>query len=310
MNRLLLASIVAMLLPSICAAQPRFDLVRLATPEQRDAVPLYPQGALPLAGLTERWGNLIGELDANTRIEGRIVRNVSIPTLTPVLPVPGKETGAAVIIAPGGAFLSLSIDTEGLQIAKRLADHGVAAFVLKYRTNPVPDDEAAFMTMVGRVMGEASRPGGTRSITDANAVKDGLRALELVRARAAQWKVNPAKVGMMGFSAGAMTTLQTVLAATRATEPAFMGYIYGPMEAVAVPPNAPPMFAALALDDPLFGNKGFAIVQSWQAARVPIEFHGYERGDHGFGPGRVGTTTMLWLDEFVAWLKLRRLATG
>lgn len=308
MNRLLLVGIIALLLPCVCTAQPRFDLVRIPTPAQRDSIPLYPEGSLPSSSEVERWGNLIGQLDPNTRIEGRIVRNVAIPTLTPVLPAAGKGTGAAVIIAPGGAFLSLSIDTEGLQIAKRLAEHGVAAFVLKYRTNPVPDDEAAFISMVGRVMGEAARPGGTQSITDANAVKDGLRALDVVRAHAAQWKIDPTKVGMMGFSAGAMTTLQTVLAAAPANEPAFMGYIYGPMGTASVPPGAPPMFAALALDDPLMGNKGFAIVQSWQAAHVPVEFHGYERGDHGFGPGRAGTTTMLWLDEFVAWLKLRGLA--
>jgi acetyl esterase/lipase len=283
------------------------DLARIATPAQPDAIAIYPAGSLPAATLPERWGRLTAEFPDHTRMDARIARNISVPTITPVLPAPGKATGAAVVIAPGGAFLSLSMDSEGFAVAHRLADRGIAAFVLTYRTNPVPDDEPAFMRTVGQVMGEAARPGGTHSISDPFAAADALQALRLIRHRAGEWHIDPARVGMIGFSAGAMTTLQAILTAPPGEAPAFAGYIYGPMTAVAVPAEAPAMFAALALDDPLFGRQGFGIVEAWHAANRPVELHAYERGDHGFGTGRPGTTTTLVMPEFIAWLESRGL---
>lgn len=308
-----LSSVVAGLLatlPLATHAQPAFQLTRIATPADGAAIALYPAGALPPGPLPERWGRLTAQLDPVTRMDGRIARNVSVPTITPVLPPPDKATGAAVVIAPGGAFLSLSMDSEGFEVARRLADRGIAAFVLKYRTNPVPDAEPAFMARVGEVMGAAARPGGTHDITDPAAAKDALQALRLIRAHVAEWRIDPARVGMIGFSAGAMTALQAVLTGTPADRPAFLGYIYGPMERVAVPVGAPPIFAALAMDDPLFGGRGFGIVDAWHAAGRPVELHAYERGDHGFGTGRPGTTTTLVMPEFVAWLESRRLLHG
>jgi hypothetical protein len=74
-----------------------------------------------------------------------------------------------------------------------------------------------------------------------------------------------------------------------------------------VPSDAPPAFVAIALDDGLFGHRGFGIVESWQHAGRPVELHGYGRGDHGFGLGRQGTTTTLMFDEFVVWLDARGL---
>jgi hypothetical protein len=79
------------------------------------------------------------------------------------------------------------------------------------------------------------------------------------------------------------------------------------MTPIDVPADAPPLFNALALDDPLFGRKGFGIIESWTKARRPVELHAYERGGHGYGMGVPGTTTMLMMDEFHAWLKARKL---
>ena len=299
--------LMSWLLPLQVSAQPRFDLARIDTPAQSDAIALYPAGSLPPGVLPERWGRLTAQLDPTTRMDGRIARNISQPAISPILPAPGTATGVAVVIAPGGAFLSLSMDTEGYEIAHRLADRGIAAFVLKYRTNAVPDGEAEFMQTVRRVMGEAARPGGSQSITDPFAAQDALQALRLVRQRAAEWHIDPARVGMIGFSAGAMTELQAVLTGAPADRPAFFGYIYGPMSRIDVPAGAPPMFAAIAIDDTLFGGQGFGIVEAWRDARIPVELHAYERGDHGFGAGRPGTTTTLVLPEFVAWLDARGL---
>ena len=132
-----------------------------------------------------------------------------------------------------------------------------------------------------------------------------MSALALVRNDAARWHVDAKRVGMIGFSAGAMTALQAALAKDGA--PAFFGYIYGPMLPIMVPPQAPPMFAAYALDDGLFGRQGFGIVEAWHAAGRPVELHAYEKGDHGFGTGKAGTTSTLVMEEFVAWLKSRGL---
>ncbi len=163
------------------------------------------------------------------------------------------------------------------------------------------------MGVVAQRMGAAVQGGTVKDITEPRATDDALRALAVVRGGAARWHVDPAKVGMIGFSAGAMTTLRSVLAGQGAARPAFVGYIYGPMTAVDVPAGAPPMFAALALDDPLFGRQGFGIVDAWHKAGVPVELHAYERGDHGFGTGKPGTTSTLVMEEFRAWLAARGL---
>lgn len=298
----LLAIAVLLSIAAPAAAQ-EFRLDPIAKPDQVGAIPLYP-AAKPADA--EQWGRLTGQIGA-TRVEGNIVRNVNRPTITPFLPNPAKATGAAVVIAPGGAFLSLSMTSEGTDIARWLADHGVAAFVLKYRLNETPRDEKAFMAVVAQRMGAVARYGHTPDIREPRATEDALAALALVRTRAASFGVDPARVGMIGFSAGAMTALNAALEGQGGSRPAFLGYIYGPMAAVTVPADAPPMFSAIALDDGLFKGQGFGIVEAWRQAGRPVEFHGYERGDHGFGIGRPGTTTTGVLPQFAAWMEMRGL---
>ncbi|MFS2018158.1 alpha/beta hydrolase, partial [Massilia sp. CT11-108] len=123
----------------------------------------------------------------------------------------------------------------------------------------------------------------------------------LVRARAGTWHVDPDRIGMLGFSAGAMLTMATTLYGQDA-KPAFIGDIYGPLAAVKVPADAPPLFIGLAADDPLFGNGGFGLVDSWRAAKRPVEFHLFEQGGHGFGMYQKTTTSTGWFDAFARWL--------
>jgi acetyl esterase/lipase len=106
---------------------------------------------------------------------------------------------------------------------------------------------------------------------------------------------------MVGFSAGAMLTMTTALDGQDA-KPAFIGNIYGPLNAVTVPADAPPMFVALAADDPLFGKSGFGLIDSWRAAKRPVEFHLYEQGGHGFGMYNKTTTSTGWFEAFTAWM--------
>lgn len=240
-----------------------------------------------------------------------VTRNITYPTLTPVLPAKGTANGTAVIVAPGGGFSMLSLQNEGWRVANALAERGVTAFVLKYRLNPTPKDDKAFFEGMRKIFESAGRePGKRPEISDPGAYKDALGALRLIRARAGEWGVNPHRVGIIGFSAGAMTSLQAILQApTPAERPDFVGYIYGPMNKVDVPADAPPMFAALAIDDPLFGNGDFGIVSAWKAAKRPVELHVYQSGGHGFGLGQPGTTSTGMIGQFLDWMDSRGLLT-
>ena len=138
-------------------------------------------------------------------------------------------------------------------------------------------------------------------MTLARQIADARAALALVRAREGTWHVVPDRNGMLGFSAGAMLTMATTLYGQDA-KPAFIGDIYGPLAAVKVPADAPPLFIGLAADDPLFGNGGFGLVDSWRAAKRPVEFHLFEQGGHGFGMYQKTTTSTGWFDAFARWL--------
>lgn len=245
---------------------------------------------------------------------GSEVRNVTYPTLTPVLPKPGTANGTAVIVAPGGGFMFLSMDGEGWKVAQALADRGITAFVLKYRLNPTPKDDAAYRDGVMKlILGIASGKPAAQ-IADPGASKDALAALKLVRGRAAEWGIDPERVGMIGFSAGAITSLKAVLEAGSDNDPStlppdFFGYIYGPMDAVEAPADAPPMFAALAMNDGMFGKDNFDIVNSWRKVKRPVELHVYQDGGHGFGLGKPGTTNAMLMPEFLAWMDMQGLLT-
>jgi len=282
------------------AASPSTQVQPLDTPDQPGAISLYPDGVpgSEQAPQRESWLNFYGQ---------RVVHNVVQPTLTPVLPDAARATGAAVIIAPGGAFMMLSIDSEGYAVARWLADHGIAAFVLKYRLDPTPDDPAAFSKALMARMSGAARPGNDAELKQTQALADAQQAVRLVRQRAAEWGVDPARIGLLGFSAGAITALNVVLAGEPDSRPAFVAPIYGPTNSVTVPVNAPPLFVAMASDDPLFGNKGFGLVEAWTRARRPAELHVYEKGGHGFGMNHKGTTSDGWIDDFYRWLQARKL---
>ncbi len=260
----------------------------IAVPAQPSAIPLQT-GPLPGATVKESWHSQYGSSFA---------RNVTEATLTPFLPEPTKATGAAVIVAPGGGFRTLSMQNEGWDVAKALADRGIAAFVLKYRLNQTP----ASLEEFSRPAPPRPRPSfSERMATLGPQIADANAAFALVRARSGEWKVDPKRIGMVGFSAGALLTLATTLGGADA-KPAFIGDIYGPLEAVTVPAEAPPLFAALAADDPLFAGRGMGLIDSWVAAKKPVELHLYGQGGHGFGMYPKETTSTGWFDAFYKWI--------
>ena len=267
------------------------------TPAQPNAIEL---GTAPLPGATaqESWHRQYGSLFA---------RNVTVATLTPYLPDPSTASGAAVVVAPGGGFRTLSMENEGSNVAKALAAKGVAAFVLKYRLVQTPADMPGFEQSMRQMFSGAARRPPRPSTPDSMAagiapqLEDARAAFALIRKRAGEWRVDPNRIGMVGFSAGAMLTLTTALAGQDA-KPAFIGDIYGPVANMTVPADAPPLFVALAADDPFFGNGETGIVKSWITAKRPVEFHLYEQGGHGFGMYPKTTTSTGWFDAFVQWL--------
>jgi len=234
----------------------------------------------------------------------RIARNVTTSTLTPYRPDPTKSTGAAVIVAPGGAFMMLSMDSEGSEVAQWLAARGIAAFVLKYRVQPTDPDPQAFVKQLMKLLTAAPNSKADNSAPQAS-VEDARAAVKLVRSRAAEWHVDSARIGFMGFSAGADLTLAVGLDSNPALRPNFIALIYGDLDALKVPPDAPPMFFALAADDPFLGKASFDLINSWRAAGRPIEFHLYEKGGHGFGMNQQGASSDLWIEEFYTWMKDR-----
>jgi acetyl esterase/lipase len=242
-----------------------------------------------------------------------MARNISTATLTPFIPKAGTANGAAVIVAPGGGFRWLSMGNEGWEVAQALADRGIAAFVLKYRLHPTPESLDGFKESMNRTFAAATPPSDASKETPrptpprmdlSNQLADAEAAYTMIVKRAAEWGVDTARLGMIGFSAGAGLTMHTTLN-SKVVELDFIGPIYGGMGPVEVPKNAPPMFNVIASDDFLFRGQ-FGVIDSWFKAGRPVEFHLYQTGGHGFGLGNPNRTSNKWFDAFIHWLDVNK----
>lgn len=244
-----------------------------------------------------------------------MIRNVSDPSLTVFTPEPSKANGVGVVICPGGGWRLLAWEHEGLDMACWLAGRGYTAFVLKYRLNGTPSDPAEYAAAMAK-MGAGfptvvPYPKAPLSLDELvpNLVRprkvaadDGRRALAIVRERAAEWGLDPKRIGMAGFSAGAYLTTDVALEPDGAPL-AFAAPIYGgEMGGRAVPADAPPLFMAIAQDDRLLLRSVEGVYAAWMAADRPTEFHLFARGGHGFGMVRRGLPTDRWIDLFGDWL--------
>jgi acetyl esterase/lipase len=241
---------------------------------------------------SERWNREERSVE-NTSI-GTVIFNVVHPTLTPFLPDRAKATGTAVIIAPGGAFVALAVDLEGNSLARWLQARGIAAFVLKYRIVEKTQDGIPQMDM-----DTAGRYG----------IADGIQALQVVRQRAVEFGVMPTRIGMVGFSAGAMVTSGALLQSDSAARPNFAALIYGgPFGKMPViPANLPPTFMAWAQDDPVARESVARFYSALTAAGNKPETHIFSAGGHGFGLKKQGTSSDHWVDDFYNWLDVQGL---
>lgn len=281
----------------------------------QQAVLLYPDG-VPNSKKTP---STYVEINENSK-----VGFVSIPTITPFFPEDGKANGTAVIICPGGGYARLMMGKEGFDIARKLNEIGIVAFVLKYR---LPGDEV----MVDKTIGP---------------LQDAQRAIQLVRLRSAEWGINPAKIGIIGFSAGGH------LASTAGTHfdhpvienklnvnlrPDFMMLIYPVISFGAVghrgskdnllgvhpdqklvdlysnekqvKSNTPITFIVQTQDDQTVAvQNSLLFYGALTAAKVKAEMLLYQAGGHGFGLYNTATKDQ-WFDHAINWLDANGLLT-
>ncbi|RVU04495.1 alpha/beta hydrolase [Novosphingobium umbonatum] len=231
----------------------------------------------------------------------RLVYNVVTPQILPwPSSLPKDATAPAVLLVPGGGYQFLAMDNEGFDVAKRLDKQGVRVFIVKYRTLPLPDSFAGFKNALAGLFQRGERPA---SDNRPYAVADTQAAIRYVRGKAAALHVDPAKVGILGFSAGAMTVLATTQANAVDARPDFVGMVYGPTQSSDVPPKAPPLFAVIAADDRFFKDQDLSLIHNWRLSGSGVEFHLYSAGGHGFASQPNGTTSDAWFDQFALWMK-------
>ena len=259
--------------------------------------------------------NMIGEEKDMTKpgeglVAGqRVIRlgNVSKPTITLYRAPKEKDTGAAVIVFPGGGYNILAWDLEGTEVCDWLNSLGVNAVLLKYR---VP-----------------KRPGLDRHVP---ALQDAQRAVGLVRSRAQEFGLDSARIGVLGFSAGGHLAAALSGSAAQRTYPAvdaadavscrpdFSVLIYPAYLTLkdqgdkinpetAVSSNTPPAFIAMTQDDAVRVESALFYSVALKEAGVPFELHIYPKGGHGYGLRRTENPVTAWNDRAAEWMKNRGL---
>ncbi|MCO8122098.1 alpha/beta hydrolase [Stieleria sp. TO1_6] len=261
-----------------------------ATPDVPQPISLWDTGA---PGSEDRKD----EAENVDRAPGKCnVTNVHDPSITPYFPATDDATGTAIIIAPGGGHRVLCLGHEGDALAQWFADHGIAAFVLRYRL---------------------AREKDSSYTVDDHAMADTRRAIRMVRNRSEQWGINPQRIGILGFSAGgelaALAAMDSDNGLADAADPIdrassrpdFQVLIYpGSSDRFRVEKGMPPAFIALGAQDRPDISLGMAqLYLKYKQAEVPCELHIYSNAGHGFGY-RPGTTSAAgdWPLRLREWL--------
>jgi dienelactone hydrolase len=256
-------------------------------------IPLYP-GVAPGS---ENWN--YSERVAGTPDRPQ-AQNVVHPVLLYYPADKANAVGTAMIVAPGGGYRTLMMSYEGVDVAKRLNQMGVDAFVLKYRTTYVDPDAPPAAAGRGPV---TTGPQAGQNVREM-AGKDGQQAVRLLRQRAAEFNVLPNRIGIIGYSAGGGVVLSTVYGPADG-RPNFAGAIYAAGASSNPPPEGPvpPLFIAVAADDQSVGMQGsIDLFGAWIKAKAPAELHVFQTGAHGFA--KKGGGADHYLDRLEEWLKL------
>lgn len=278
------AAVSCLALSSACANE--------VLPLPHKAMPDIAWNASEIAYHSDRW---------NTPV----VTNVAEPSLTVYTPAPGTANGTAVVIAPGGGFYALSIESEGSLVAEWLARRGVTAFVLKYRLVPTGEDGVAEIPDAADAF--------VKSVTPIIplAVADGQAAVAYVRKNAERFGLKKDRIGVMGFSAGGTVALGAALDNTAGNRPDFVALVYPAVNVLgsySVPDAAPPLFVVVASDDPLgLAPESVSLYSAWHNAGVSSALHVFAKGGHGWGMRTQGLPFDNWIERFHEWAKAQEL---
>ena len=254
---------------------------------------------------------------------------VKNPSISVRLPEPDKANGAAVLLFPGGGLMSLSWESDYIEMANWLNERGIAAVGVKYRTRDMsqmrrpaaPAANAApaaqprdFSKITGFGVLEHANANpappqpGVEDPSITAAAEDCLNALKLVREHAAEWGIDPQRVGVMGFSAGGGVELSGLIRAKSEERPAFVCSVFGPaLEDIEPGPDYPPLFVAVHADHFNVAAGCLALFMEWKKAGVDAELHVYGEGTGGlFGGGGStadrNTRNGSWLESCYSWL--------
>jgi acetyl esterase/lipase len=273
------------------------------TPSPRLTLPLWPNGA---PGAQRNEGQEIDTTTATDRlIAGKpVIRlgNVSNPTLA-LYPPRNKKTEAAFVVFPGGSYRILAIDLEGTEVCDWLNSRGITCILVKYRvpdSGPYPKSSAA--------------------------LQDAQRAFGIVRSHASEWHIDPHRIGVVGFSAGAHLAAalgthfdhrfyESIDAADNLScRPDFAvivypGYLalaeknFEPNPDIPVTDKTPPSFIVQAEDDPVHVENVVVYFLALKHASVPAELHVYAQGGHGYGLRRTALPVTTWPESVETWLR-------
>jgi acetyl esterase/lipase len=238
-----------------------------------------------------------------------VVSNVTKPSLTVYRPLPWTANGAAVVICPGGGFMALSINSEGIDVAEWLAEKGFTAFVLKYRLAHTGQDATEEFKEMWK---DKQRFRQMLADVVPLSIADGREAVSYVRKHASEWNVATEKVGIVGFSAGGTVAAAAALRYAPEGRPAFAAPIYAAasmLKDTPVPGDAPPIFLAAATDDQLgLADDSVELYEKWTAAHKSAELHMFSKGGHGFGMRKQGFPSDEWIERFSDWLQIQGIS--
>jgi acetyl esterase/lipase len=287
----------------------------LSEVSSREVIELWPDG--PPRTIDDVAPETLFRGLAGVSADTAMLRNVSRPTLSVYRPAPGKAHGGSVVVCPGGGWAILAWEHEGTDVAQWFAGRGYTAFLLKYRVSATPQDPAAFAAQMARnadllaePLSAAKAPRSMDQLIRSErlryarevAADDGRRALATVRERAGEYELDPDRVGMIGFSAGAFLVVDVAMD-PQGPPPAFLAPIYGgETRGRPVPADAPPLFTVVAHDDRLLFHMVEGLYLDWSAADRSSELHIFARGAHGFGMVRQDLPSDRWIDLLGAWL--------
>jgi acetyl esterase/lipase len=270
---------------------------------QQKVIQLY-NGAAPGS---ESWNWKEGENDNNS-FHTKVAYNVTSPSLIVFRPEGNMLNGTAVIICPGGGFHTLSINSEGNDVANWLVKKGITCFVLKYRlVHSLTNDPVA------EVMAKIGKPEFEDDMKPVIplAISDGRMAISYVRQHASEYGVNADRIGIIGFSAGGTVAASAAYNYDPLNRPDFVAPIYAfmpPELQGVIAKDAPPMFVAAASDDQLgFAQQNIDLYNKWLASKHPAELHMYARGGHGFGMRIQHLPSDKWIERFGEWLDMQGL---